>query len=196
MALPATDTFTAADDTALTTYSANWTLNGGNFQINTNALASNADGANTLAHWNADAFADNQYSQITVVALGTSYDGVWAAVRCASAAHTGYTFEGYPTAVDYNQLWKYAAGVGTQIGSSGTVNVQVNDVLRIEANGTTITPLLNGVTTGTPGAQTDSSIDSGSAGVGGFGNATAGRSDNWEGGNLNAAARRIFVTHT
>ena len=179
MALPATDGFAAANGTALTTYSASWTNNGSTFAIFSNALrCSNA--AEGAAHWNADTFSNDQYATATVVAItNVSYIGV--SVRCHATATTFYGFEANSNDASY--LFKYVAGVSTQLGSTGAV-FTVTDVLRLEASGTTITPKVDGSTLNPPGAQTDSSISSGFAGVVGAGSDTGSRIDNWEGGNL------------
>lgn len=179
MALPATDAFTAADGTALTTYSANWTNNGSTFSITSNALrcSSSSEGA---AHWNADTFGNDQYATATVTAI-TSFAYIGVSVRCHASATTFYGFESNSNDASY--LFKYVAGVSTTLGSTGAV-FTVTDVLRLEASGTTITPKVDGATLNPPGAQTDSSISSGYAGVVGAGNDSGSRIDNWEGGNL------------
>ncbi len=71
-ALPATDAFTAADGTSLTTYSANWTHNAGSgFAIWSNAVYC-TNGGDGLAHWNADAFNNNQYGQVAFPAVANA----------------------------------------------------------------------------------------------------------------------------
>lgn len=184
MALPATDAFTAANGTVLTTYSASWTNNNGTFAINTNSVHPNSGVADdAAAHWNADVFSNDQYSQGTIVALGaTIYIGV--SVRCHASAFTFYQFNS--DSADGCYLDKYVAGVYTQLGSTGGV-FAVSDVIYLQASGTTLTPKKNGSTVVTPGAQTDSAITSGSAGIGGAGNGSTSRLDSWEGGNLGGA---------
>lgn len=184
MALPATDAFTAANGTVLTTYSASWTNNNGSFAINTNSVHPN-NGAvdDQAAHWNADVFSNDQYSQGTIVALGaTIFIGV--SVRCHASAFTFYCIDS--DSADGTYLSKYVAGVYTALGSTGSVLV-VSDVLKLEVSGTTLTPKKNGSLLVTPGAQTDSAIASGSAGIAGAGNGTTSRLDSWEGGNLGGA---------
>jgi len=180
MALPASDTFTSASDQALTTYSSSWTNNAGAFQVlgATDDVKSNTSSNETCAHWNADTFANNQYAQVTVKAISGDTP-MGPAVRCHASANTYYGFYGDSTA---SYLFKVVSGSWTQIGSNGSA-VAVNDVLKLTVSGTTLTPTKNGSTTGTPGAQTDSSISSGYAGICGYHNSAA-RLDNWEGGNL------------
>lgn len=177
-ALPATDAFTGTNGTALQTYSTNWTINAGGFQINTNSVAcsQNNEGG---AHWNADSFNNDQYAQATVSAIGSGFF-IGLGVRESASGATYYGIY-YDNGV--GQLFKNVAGTWTQLGSN-SVGVSSSDVLRLEAAGTTITPKKNGATTGTPGAQTDSSISSGFAGLSCWGNSTGSRVDDWQGGNL------------
>ena len=179
MALPATDNFNGTTGDALTTYSSNWTINDGGFDIQSSAVAPDAAGGDHCAHWNADTFDDDQYSEITRVAVGTTWFGV--TVRAStSAADTFYIYRASSSAKELNRVL-----VGARITlASDATGVSVNDVQRIEAEGTTITPMLNGSEDTGVGAQTDSSISSGAAGIGGFGNSTTTRGDDWEGGDL------------
>jgi len=181
MALPATDTFTGTTGTQLTTYSANWTLCLGDFDIQSNALSADASG-NNGAGWNADAFNDDQYAEATFAAVFQFvYLGV--AVRCdvGTPDDTFYLF--YSDSTDGSYLEKIVNGAETQLGNKGAT-FAVNDVIRIEASGTTITPIKNGGTLNPPNAQTDASISSGAAGVSGYDDSAFIRIDNWEGGNL------------
>lgn len=182
MALPATDNFTGVDGTQLTTYSGNWTLNSGDFDIQSNALAADGPAAECGAHWNADSFDADQYAEGTLVALADETIGMGVSARCdtgGAATFYGYYFED----TDLHWLFKLVLGVWTQLGSTGS-GASVNDVVRIEVDGTTITPKINGSLDTDIGAQTDSAIASGAAGVSGFYDGTATRLDDWEGGNL------------
>lgn len=179
MALPATDVFTGTNGTAITSYSANWTLNSGNFQINTNAISPNSNNNECGAHWNADAFNADQYAQLTLTAL-TSAVQIGPGVRMHASADTYYGF--YTDGVAYTQVVKMVGGTWTSLAESGP-HGSVGQVWRIEVSGTTITPIVNG-STHAMGAVTDSSISSGSAGIIGFHTGTGTRGDDWEGGNL------------
>ena len=178
MALPATESFTNSNDVQLTTHSANWTLNNGDFDIQSNALANDAADTQNLAHWNADAFADDQYAEST--RTDVSYYELGVAVRCAASAHTGYI---YVVKTNGKRLRRWIAGASTVLATSDT-GASNDDIIRLEASGTTITPILNGSTDSDLGAQTDSSIESGSAGVCGYADSTGDLLDDWEGGNL------------
>lgn len=189
MALPATDAFTTGADAALTTYSASWTNNNGAFQVlaASDDVHSNSADTETGAHWNADTFGADQYSQLTVVNVAGACIGV--SVRAAASAATWY---GYYTDNSSSYLYKIVTGSWSQIGSSGSA-ATAGQVIRLEVTGastsTTLTPKLDGSTTGTPGAQTgrNDGIGSGSAGLCGYGSLQV-RGDNWEGGNLGATS--------
>lgn len=180
MALPATENFTDSNGVKLTTHSASWTLNSGDFAIQSNGLVNDSgSGAECGAHWNADAFNDDQYAQVVVAASSASYMG--PAVRCAASAGTYYGV--YQNGSD-GYFFKMVAGSWTQIGYLGS-GLAVSDTLRLEASGTTITYKVNGTT---ESEQTDSSIASGSGGVTGWSDGNFTRLDDWEGGNLGGAA--------
>lgn len=183
MALPATDAFTGTDNTVLTTYSSNWSFNAGTFRIQSNAVRPDTGATDGAAFWNADSFNANQYAQGTIVARsGGAYLGV--AARCAAAGVD--TFYGYEAdSADLAYLFKHVAGVSTTISTAAVF--AVNDVVRLEASGTSLTCKRNG-SADTIGTQTDSSIASGSAGISGAGGSTGARLDTWEGGDLAAAA--------
>ena len=182
MALPATDNFNGTTGDQLVDYNASWTLNDGDFDIVGNATIAPDDAGFCLAHWNADAFADNQYAQLVHVDSGFNWLG--PAVRVGAAAVTGYTYSCRSSA---RNLSRWVAGAETALAAVGS-GTSDNDVLRLEASGTTITPILNAVTDAGLGAQTDATIASGSAGICGYGAAgTSDEGDDWEGGNLGGA---------
>ena len=192
-ALPATDAFTASDGTDLTTYSANWALNNGGtgslkFSINTNAVHPNTSGNEIAAHWTADAFANDHYAKGTISNIANaSYVGL--AVRAASGStYTFYDYNG--DGADGSYMSKYVSGSYTALGSAGAV-FTTSLAIELHVSGTTITPKRGG-STADIGAQTDSSIASGSAGISGYGTATGSRLDNWEGGNIGSAAASVL----
>ena len=194
--LPATDAFTGTNGTALTTYSANWLLNSGNFAINTNAVYPNQSGTESGARWNADTFGNNQYAQGKLANITTAGQTIGVAVRAAtSGAASYYGFYADGSGGGKTFLFKMVAGTWTQLGSLGAA-LAVNAVLRLEVSGTTLTPKVNGSTQSPPGAQTDSAHSSGAAGISGYSVSTSMRLDDWEGGNLGGGPppRRIFVS--
>ena len=193
MALPASDAFTDTDGVQLTTHNTSFTLQTGDFDIQSNALSPDSgNSTKVLARWNADTFDNDQYAALTLIArLDCSYSGIGPAVRVSSGAVTSYQYyvdrgSGY--------LSKFVAGTETSLSeSSYSLSVPaLNAVLRIEASGTTITALIDGATTGAPTPQTDNAIASGSGGIGGWTYATISRTnmrmDNWAAGNLGGGA--------
>ena len=179
MALPATDNFTGSNGTQLTTYSGSWTLNTGDFDIQTNALAADSSGNESGAHWNADSFGNDQYAIITLAAVSSAYVG--PAVRCAAS---GATYYGWSISNYDAYGFKQVSGTWTQLYNNGTAGAASN-TMRIEAEGTSIRFIKNGSTLYT---ATDSAIGSGSSGVSGYGDSSTCRMDDWEGGNIGAAA--------
>lgn len=183
MALPATDTFTASSSVALETYSANWTLVHDAFYVQHVLDVLQCDGSHPAHYWNADTPNADQYTQIQLTTVGS--DGIGAAVRVSSSQITYYLY--YGTSSD-RILRKWVNHSQTDIANAGAA-ASVNDTLRLEASGTTLTPKRNGSTDTAIGAQTDSSISSGSLGVGGRGTFSFNtNADNWEGGNLEGGA--------
>lgn len=194
MALPATDNFTGTNGQALDVYSANWTCNDGGtghdeLEIQSNAAAPDDAGKDEGAqHWSADAFDADQYSEATIVADDQAISCIGVAVRCAA----GSTLSFYGFYHGYQEAWlfKVIGGSWTQLGNA-TDGFDVNDLMRLEADGTTITPMINGTEEDPPGAQTDESLSSGSAGLCAYGTNANHRLDNWEGGNLAGPAFRV-----
>lgn len=183
MTLPATDAFTAASDQALATYSASWTIVAGGFTVMADGDYVRCSSGNpAAARWNADAFNDNQYSQGVVKGPYSARIGPAARIDTGGAS-TWYDYTYWE--VD-RQLAKVVAGSRTQLGSSGPAPA-ANKVVRLECSGTTITPIYDGSTDASIGAQTDASISSGAAGIGGIAGADT-RFDTWEGGNLAGGA--------
>jgi len=184
--LPATDNFTGSNGDALDVYSANWTCNDGGsgddeVEIQSNAAAAADSSSDEGAqHWNADAFNADQYSEATVVSLSAA-ELIGVACRCASGSTA--TFYGWYSDSGVSYLFEVSAGAWSQIGTDGTA-FGATDVVRIEAEGTTITGKING---GTDKSGTNGNISSGSAGLCAYGPSTSARVDNWEGGNLGAA---------
>lgn len=195
MALPATDNFTDTNGVQLTTHNASWTLNKGNFDIQSNALASDQNGE-TGAHWNADSFDDDQYAQADGIAK-IAVNAIGLAVRCSLTGGVGTYYGFYADGYDvtgHTYLFKMVSGSWTQLGVRSNDDI-VGKLMRVEVSGTTLTPLLDGVLEDPPGVQTDAAISSGAAGVSGWNDQPTGRIDNWEGGNLAGDIIGPFPTH-
>lgn len=193
MALPATDTFTTATDQNLDVYSSNWTDNGDAFdvQASTDTVLSTS-GDYRVAWWNADTFDNDQYSEAEVSALGSgAYMGV--AVRASGAAGSE---DAYVTYTDSGTCYLEKIVGGTVTELSSTSGPSTGQVLRIEAEGSTITVKYDGSTTGAPSSTTDSSITSGSAGLAVAFSSASTRFDNWEGGNISSGPQTVEVAGT
>ena len=184
MALPASDSFTAAADAALQTYSANWTIGNGGFNVNaagdyayTNATNDNA------AYWNADTFGSDQYAEAKLVGNVTYYSQIGVAVRCAAGGnHYGLYFQ---SGGQHIWLYKLVSGTWTELAHAQGVGAWHNgDTIRLEVSGTTLTPKHNGALITALGTVSDSSLSSGAAGICGYGIDAAARLDDWQGGNL------------
>ena len=139
----------------------------------------------------AGTYSNDQYSKVAVTALSASGSNqfVMAICRCSGDVNTSNAQMDYYAAVvrDINAsgavhrcaLYKLVNGVQTQLTANNDTIVYSNgDTVEIEAEGTTIRFLKNGVE---QFSTTDSSLTSGKPGFG----ATAFQLvDNWEGGTL------------
>jgi len=178
MALPATDSFTDSNGTQLTAHSSDWTLNSGDFDIQSNACAPDA-GGELGAHWNADVFDDDQYAEGEIKAVAANR-AIGVACRCATNASENYY--GWYSTSSNSYVFKVVADSWTSLGSGSAFSA--SDVIRLEVSGTTLTPMVGGVEEDPPGAQTDATFESGSAGVSGYNDSVDARIDDWEGGDL------------
>lgn len=193
MALPATEAFTDSDGVQLTTHSASWTLNSGDFDILNNRLRVDDAGNEVYiaAHWNADSFNDNQYAEMTSkLQTNNQWHYLGVSVRCAAAANTFYSVVWADDDANRKILSKVVAGSRTAILNAFGSAWSADAVLRLEAEGTTLRVYDDEVQEG--GDQTDAAIASGYAGVGGWhwsgGDPENTLYDDWEGGNLAGAA--------
>lgn len=177
-----TDAFTGTNNTLLPTYSSNWAAVRGNMRIQSNAVR--PDGSEECsARW-TDTFDDDQYSTGTIVAL-VNVQQIGVSVRNASGAQSFYFYVADPLFGSY--FGKYVSGSVTYFAEGGDA-WEVDDVVLLEAEGTTITPYVNTVEdSSVGGATTDSSLSSGYAGVAGYDSNTGARLDDWEGGDLGGA---------
>jgi hypothetical protein len=177
MALPATDTFAGANGSPI---GANWTDLDGGFEIDTNAAKGTDSGWN-FTYWDADTFADNQYAQGAFINFAGVFSG--PAVR-AAATRCYYAMVTSSTEIALARL--DAAASSTTLQTIGSLSISSGDLIRIEAEGSTLRVFLNGVQVGTD--QTDATYSSGSAGIVTF-SPNAGL-DNFEAGNLGGGGNR------
>jgi hypothetical protein len=179
VALPISKDFAAANGTALTTYDSNFQNNSGALVINTNGVCPNSSTNEIGVRWNGDSFNADQYSQGTLAAKPAS-DSFFIGVGCRHAAAGTASYYLYYTANTQTFFGKLVAGSFTAFGAVMGGRT-VGDVLRIEAEGTTIRAKINGAQ---QRAQTDSALASGAAGLTGYDTSTTLRLDDWEAGNL------------
>jgi hypothetical protein len=167
LALPATDDFNRADGGL----GANWTTGNGTPGIVSNQSKGGGSASND-AYWSADVFDDGQYSQAKV------YGGVNK--DCGPTARASGTSR-YLVATQPSSVILYRSTgesyVQVQNLSSSAVD---GDVIRVEAESTTLRVYKNAVQIGTDAA--DANFASGSAGLWSY--ASNPILDDWEGGNL------------
>jgi hypothetical protein len=142
-----------------------------------------------FAYWDSDTFNNNQYSQSVFkgAVAGSAYVYIICRATGQDATQTYYWCWTDGSGGD-NHLFKTVNNAGTDLQNIGATYA-VNDLFYIEASGTTIKVEKNGVQTGTN--QTDSSISSGAAGIGGLLNVTS-LQTNWEGGNIASSTGKKF----
>lgn len=176
----ATDNFDRADSATL---GSNWTdlTSYPGMSILSNQAVATGAGYN-FAYWNAVAFNADQYSQ--AIARNTTGSERGVIVRAVTADKC-YFFD-YSNNSGNAFLFLLNGGF-TNLQSFGAV-VNLDDVMKIEAIGTSIKCYVNGIQVGT--TTTNAVLASGSPGVAGLGTGS-GTVNDWQGGNT-AAARKWF----
>lgn len=191
----------ATDDFNRASLGANWTninvSNGGNLSIDssiriTGQYSSFGDDANAaVAMWvGAGSFTNDQYSSLKLTNFisagqGASYPiGVAVRASGSDASRSYYAAVVKDSASNTTRLFKVVSGALTQLATTTGTTWADNDVITIECEGTAIRVFKN-ATQITALNSTDSSIASGATGVAGV-NALYG--DDWDGGNITAAA--------
>jgi hypothetical protein len=175
MTLPASDNFNTADQSGLARSGFPWVVVKGTAgaQIIGNAAAGADDNLETGVVWN-ETFDPNQYAEARIAQRGNlSYSGLL--VR-------GTTNNYYLVYTDDGQRYFGRIVAGSYTSFAIDTPLAVNDVVRIEADGTEISVYINGVLWT---SVTDSSHATGQAGVAFYDNITSTRIDDWQGGNLN-----------
>ena len=182
----ASDNFNRADGGL----GSNWTTTTGDSAptIVSNAVRVSATATGNSAFYNAVTWPNDQWSEVVISACSGTGE-VGAIVRAAPAANTYYyaAVQGTLGAGAAVNIHKFVAGTFSPMVNT-TATVVANDVLRLEAEGTTIRLKINGSTVL---STTDGSISSGSAGVSPYvdsGADTQSILDSWQGGDFNTAA--------
>lgn len=183
----ATDNFNRADAANL---GANWTVGPGGAQtlgVTSNQCAVKASGADSRNYYSGIAWPNDQYSQAAAL-QAVDYSAV--DTRQSAAANSFYgaaVFSAFGPATNI-ELAKVVTGSYTSL-TSGTAAVALNDVIRCEAQGTTVRFLVNGVQKLT---TTDAALSSGNAGL--MGTTSAGAEptwEDWEGGDFSAGGAAV-----
>jgi hypothetical protein len=177
--LDPSDNFTRANENPI---GGNWTNPGVNhaFQILSNLLTGAGTNNGSAIFWNANVPSNDQFSEITVNTLGSNTD--WgASCRMQNiAAKTLYTAGAYSGSRD---IWKMVNDTFTSLAGTSAPSISVGDVVRVEAEGSTIRHKVNGALYGT---ATDTSITSGNWAI--FQVAVDSKFSLWTGGNISVAA--------
>jgi hypothetical protein len=181
MALPATDSFTAASDAPLQTYSANWTILSGAFTVSAAADAVYPSSANNEcgAIRNDETFAADQYAQATLGNVA-GFDDAAVGVAVRGSAGGNYYGAYYSSGGNMLYLFKMVGGAWTELAAI-YLTPAAGDTLRLEVVGTTLTAKRNGTAAL---VRTDSSLTSGKPGISGYHFTGVARLLDWEGGNL------------
>lgn len=195
MALPYQDAFTAASNSTLQAYSANWTISAGAFSVDAtnDAVYPNSAGAECGAFVNSETPSANQYAQVVLSNVVDANASVGPAVRCSTDGnYYGLYYSRSGGGMVF--LFKMVAGTWTGIAEAIGIGVWANgDVLRLEVEGTTLTPKRNGTLIAALGTKTDSSLASGRIGICGYDALATCRMDDFEGGNLGAVNPTVSV---
>lgn len=158
--------------------SANWTVLEGTFSVGSAAVFMATHGADSraLAYWNANSCPNDQYSQGVAYSGGTS-SPLGVAVRIQGSGENYYGF--YCTSSTWT-LFKVVAGTATTL-DSGSHALTTNDILYLQAQGSTLTAKINGTVVST---KTDSSFTSGQPGFASEGTSSSNGLKTWTAGSL------------
>lgn len=173
----ATDDFDNSNDTQLTTHNADWVLNRGDFHIRNNGLAcDNGGGGDCGAANDSEASASAVWAEATIDARTA---GVYMGVGVRHAGSGTDQYYGVYSDTNNRYLFRYDSGNWYQLATDTAV-AAVGEVVRCDANGTTITGTRDG---GNSISQTDTNIGSGFRGVVGYYDGTGqqnnARIDDW-----------------
>ena len=187
-ALPASDAFTGSG-----ALSASWTQQRTTPALvrDTGVVKGDTGSTYIAAFWNADSFSANHCSQVTFIAgsVGSAFIGPSVrAQQTGDANWDAYTFitDG-TTGAGHSAIEEIANG--TQVGSTGLTMTATNgDLLKLCAEGTTITAYKNGSSVG---SISDATLTAGSAGVASYSNAAS--ADDWVGTDIPAAGGGLLL---
>lgn len=204
MALPATDDFTGDNDPV--TGRTGWSATGLNGVADTGESytgkyedrSGNSD--DKAAYWDADTFANDQYSQIVVASHDTTAGKRLGPMVRTGAGNTGLLIR-YKLDTANFEAYYWNGGTRTQIGTAHTPTggtVGVGDIIRAEISGTTLTLKVDygaGFVTETT-FDASAGPSSGSAGIYIVGTNLQLAGDDWEGGNLAGGTNETIIVPT
>lgn len=148
------------DFVLLSTSDSNWVdVDGDYYTFEEGAYGNSADNATA---YNGITFADNQYSEIVVdIVAAFAYTGVAVRIKTDNTANFNYF---YGSGSGGSIAGSCVNGTYTDEAATGG-NISATDVLRLEIDGTDLTPFINGseVTAITPWSNSDHA--SGNAGL-------------------------------
>lgn len=188
-ALPASDSFVAGSDQALTTYSASWTYATGAWTVSAadGAVGPASASAETGAFWNADAFSADQVSTVVINKRDAE-----AAIGPGVRMSTGGNYYGAYTNTTDSYLFKMVSGTWTQLATGAAWPNSAT--VELSAVGTALTVKVNGSTALT---ASDGTLSSGAAGIVGYHNSFAlANISSWSGNNVGGGSPATLSSPT
>lgn len=162
-----TESFTNTNGTELSVHNAAWVgvWAGSNIEIYNNEAAPYVDNAVAILYRHSTSMSPDQHASITVKTVSDEYDmAVGVATRISADGRDQYFYvAGRQTryvAVVLLEEFTYLA-----MEYSAANSIAVNDVIKLETIGTTITPYINGSVDPDLSAYTDASVAAGYAGI-------------------------------
>lgn len=185
----ASDSFTRANENPIV---GNWSSGPGAWddcQLLSNAFLGALGSGDCAAYYTGVSWPNDQYSEGKITTF-TNDDG-GPLVRGQAGAKSGYILD-LGQGSGLGQLYAVSAGTFTPIGASFAIVVTSTDIWRIEAQGTTIRALKNGVS---QASVTDATWGSGSAGLFCFSNSGNFVMDDWAGGDFSSGSADIPLVY-
>lgn len=185
MALPASDNFDRSNESPLAT---NWsTAAGASALVLSSNKVTGTSGGWSAAYWDADTFANDQYSQVKFLDTNL-YPHVAVRIKAEGTSKSYYLFGTLDATTC--RFGKWVNDSFTQLGSNVSHTIAANTVVKMAVTGTGATFKLevwiDGVSEHTYEAS-ESSITAGSAGISIYNNSAY--VDDWAGGDVTAAGR-------
>ena len=184
-ALPA---FENCDDASVIGSHTTWTQQTNSIETDgVGECKGNTPGDYNRAFDSGNTYANNQYCQFVLRA--GSYPGCGVRMSGTGGSAQGYNILTSTTA-NSSRIQEVTAGVEATIGpgGNGEVSPAIGDLVRFEAEGTTLRYYINGIL---QVSVTDASIASGRAGIVIY--STTSRLDSWQAGDLGGSTRSLLT---